>query len=1094
MSEMTLCWRCRVWKLAIASSFFIGGAIALGGGLSPIASFGDCVLAQSKIVPDGTLGTESSVVTPSVVINGIPSERIDGGAIRGKNLFHSFQEFNINEGRGAYFTNPAGIENILSRVTGASRSNILGTLGVLGNANLFLINPNGIIFGPSSSLDIGGSFVASTASSLNFADGKQFTTAHSTTPLLTVSVPIGLQLGQAAGDILVQGSSLAVQPGKTLALVGGNLALEGGSLEAEGGRIDLGSVAGSGLVSLTPIDKGWILGYGGVQNFQDIQLSQQAFVNASGEGGGDIQVQGGRVALTDESNIVADTLGSQSGGGISIRAEQLDIEDFSFVGASTSSSGKGGDITIKTGKLTAQDGAEVVATTTRLSSGLGGNLSVTASKSVEIGGAELSTATRGAGAAGDLTIQTGQLSVRDGSLVLTGTSADSSAPGGKLNVSASKSVEVEGTSKDGLFASTLSTQTQGSGAAGDLTIDTGQLTVRDGAQVSAATAGIGAAGDLTIDTGQLTVQDGAQVNAATFGSGAGGNLSVSASESVELRGTPFSSLSTQTHSTGAAGNLRIQTGRLIVRDGAQVDAATFGKGAGGNLSVNARESVEVIGTSADGQLASALATSVELEATGEAGNLTVETGRLIVRDGAQVLASTSGTGPAGNLSVNAPESVELIGRSADGRAPSGLFTQANLGDTGAGGNLTVETGRLIVRDGAHIEAGTFGTGSAGNLTVKARESVEVMGTSADEELASILSTSVGPEATGAGGNLTVETGRLIVRDGAQVLASTFGEAPAGNLSVKASESVEVIGTSAKGEVVSLLTALTNGTGDAGNLTIQTGQLTVQDGSQVSVSSTGSGEAGKLEVAARSIQLDNQGAIVATTTSGNGGDIRLRSQDLVQLRRKSQISTTAGTAGAGGDGGNIDIDAKFIIAIPSENSDITANAFTGRGGNVRITTQGIFGTQFREDETPQSDITASSRFGVNGVVEINTPDIDPSRGLVNLSETPISEGLIAQGCPADKENTFTITGRGGLPPQPGEALRTSAVLVNESRLEPKVENRSAEVTSTPVNSTSAPLVEAQGWIINAQGQVVLTAQAPTVTPDSSGSIPPTCYAP
>lgn len=117
--------------------------------------------AIAQIIPDRTLGAESSVVTPNINIKGVPSDRIDGGAIRGSGLFHSFQELNVREGRGAYFNNPAGIENIFSRVTGINPSNIFGTLGVLGNANLFLLNPNGIIFGPNAKLDMGGSFFGS---------------------------------------------------------------------------------------------------------------------------------------------------------------------------------------------------------------------------------------------------------------------------------------------------------------------------------------------------------------------------------------------------------------------------------------------------------------------------------------------------------------------------------------------------------------------------------------------------------------------------------------------------------------------------------------------------------------------------------------------------------------------------------------------------------------------------------------------------------------------------------------------------------------------------------------------------------------------
>ncbi|MGH2412552.1 MAG: filamentous hemagglutinin N-terminal domain-containing protein, partial [Microcystaceae cyanobacterium] len=204
------------WQLGLASWLALGGAI--------FASLGDCALAQLKPVPDDTLGKENSVVTP---INS-HVDRIDGGARRGANLFHSFREFNIDEGRGAYFTNPAGIENILSRVTGANRSNILGKLGVLGNANLFLINPHGIIFGPNASLDVRGSFVASTANRFIFPDGNQFSATNpEAPPLLTINVvvPIGLQFEGDEPGTIVNAGNLVV--GQDLTLAAGNLDLQG---------------------------------------------------------------------------------------------------------------------------------------------------------------------------------------------------------------------------------------------------------------------------------------------------------------------------------------------------------------------------------------------------------------------------------------------------------------------------------------------------------------------------------------------------------------------------------------------------------------------------------------------------------------------------------------------------------------------------------------------------------------------------------------------------------------------------------------------------------------------------------------------------
>ena len=246
--------------------------------------FTDCTLAQ--INPDTTLGTENSQVTPNVTIKENSAIRVDGGAKRGDNLFHSFEKFNVNNGQRVYFANPDGVQNVLSRVSGNTRSEINGTVGVLGNANLFLINPNGIIFGPNAALDVNGSFLASTADSFVFNNGFQFSATDSKAPpLLTVNVPIGLQFGKFANSIVNQSaldnSGLQVQPGNTLALVGGDVTLQGGFLTALDGRIEIGSVARRSLVKLLPIEKGWTLDYQQVQKFLDVELVKDSQNNSS---------------------------------------------------------------------------------------------------------------------------------------------------------------------------------------------------------------------------------------------------------------------------------------------------------------------------------------------------------------------------------------------------------------------------------------------------------------------------------------------------------------------------------------------------------------------------------------------------------------------------------------------------------------------------------------------------------------------------------------------------------------------------------------------------------------------------------------------
>ncbi|MEH2150433.1 filamentous hemagglutinin N-terminal domain-containing protein [Nostoc sp.] len=379
------------------SSIFTRLFSFLGGLAIATLSYFSQTIALAQIIPDDSLGAERSIITPNVDVKGATADQIDGGAIRGSNLFHSFSEFNIQDGQRVYFANPAGITNILGRVTGNNPSDISGILGVNGNANLFLINPNGIIFGQNARLDVAGSYIASTANAIKFGDSKEFRAiAPQTASLLTVSVPIGLQFGANAGSIQVQGNgqgqrftselidttaAVRVQPNQTLALVGGNLALEGATLKTAGGRIELGSVAGSSLVSLTPIDSGFALGYADVQTFGDIRLSGGAVVDASGAGGGDIQVQGRRVTLEDGSQIEASTLEAGAGGTLNVTASESieligatpDGQSFSalFAQIYPGATGTGGNITVKTEQLILQN-AEISATFREGATGTGG--------------------------------------------------------------------------------------------------------------------------------------------------------------------------------------------------------------------------------------------------------------------------------------------------------------------------------------------------------------------------------------------------------------------------------------------------------------------------------------------------------------------------------------------------------------------------------------------------------------------------------------------------------------------------------------------------------------------------------------------------
>lgn len=886
--------------------------------------------AKAQIVPDSTLHNNSNVTTQNNI------STITGGTEAGSNLFHSFEQFSVPLGNTAYFNNTPDIQNIISRVTGSSISNIDGLIRANSTTNLFLINPNGIIFGPNASLDIGGSFLASTASSLNFADGTQFrATAPQTSPLLTISVPTGLQFGGLDGSISNQSVALnrsgetvglQVKPGKTLALVGGDVTLAGGTLTAEGGRIELGSVAGTGQVSFKPTQEGWPLGYEGVQDFKNIQLSQNSVVDASGEGGGGIQLQGKQITFTGQSRIQAITEGSQNGEDIFIQAEQLNLESLSVVGVSTapSSLGQGGNLTVETLRLIIKDGAQIFAEAN--GEGQGGDLTINSSESVEL---------------------IGSLPLPDGFFL-----------------------------NSGLFTST---------------------------------AAVGKAGNIRINTGQLTVQDGAGISSSVFQSatGIGGNLTVIASESVKITN---GFLLTQTLGIGNAGDLTIKTDQLTIQDGGVVSASTFGpkdgglgQGDSGNIWVNAN--------------------FVNLSGAGPSGPFST------------LLTRTSGIGQGGDITVN----------SNDLRVTESAVIDAITVAEGNGGNVTINTRTFEAVSGGQLLTTTRDKGNAGDITVNATDRVILSGSNSN----------FSEQFTQFGGRDFVDN-----------------EGADSGLFANTAES---------------------STGNSGNVTVRTRQLNVRERAEVNVSSVGTGKAGNLEVTADSIFLDSKGELTATSVSSQGGgNITLQDLDVLLLRDESKISTNASGTGIGG---NITINTDILTAL--ENSDITANAVTREGGVIKLRTQGIFGTEVREQLTENSDITAFSQNNpeLNGEVEINRPEIDPSVGLVTLpTELVDVSGLIAQGCSAGggtvaRSSKFVATGRGGLPPTPTEALRSDSALVDLGT--PFQSQDRASAASTNPNNSQPTLVEAQGWVIGSKGEVVLIAQAPTVTPHTPWLTPTTC---
>ncbi|MBE9118278.1 S-layer family protein [Lusitaniella coriacea LEGE 07157] len=980
--------------------------------------------AQAQITSDGTTNT--------FVIPFGPAFAINGGATSGTNLFHSFSEFSVPTGRTALFNNNANIANIFARVTGSNLSNIDGILATQNPTNLFLLNPKGIIFGPNATLAIGGSFFASTAESIVFKDGIEFSAAQPNSALLSVNVPLGLQMGSNPGTIVNQSQTVfmgqtvglaTIAPQTTIGLVGGEVNLTGGGITSVGGRIEIGAIGSNGFVGLVPDAMGYRLNYDSTNAFANINLSQRAFLNSLS--GSDIRLRGDIVHLAENSQIIAATNNALNGGNIDLIARQIKVDGGASTLTATTASGTAGRTTLRASESIEIKGlgyAKLLEANLRT---LGGDVGFQNLES------EIATFTTGSGNAGAIIIETASLSIKEGIRVIAGAIASGSNQ--PITISASEGFELVGSS--------VSNNT-----------------------------GIGSTGNgnnIVINTPQLSVRNGGFINTSSFGSGAGGGVAINAIDIELVDERPnippvgliaLTTIGSSAFGAGSSGDTRITTETLRIRGGAAVFAGSLAQenlnpGPSGNIIINASKLVEVAGISAGGVISSTISTTSYSNSS--AGDISITTGELILRDSGEIKSETWGTAGGGNLSIQASEKIDISGAvfspttqklersniSVSAEFPGldlGILTPSrnvSIPSTGNAGSLSITTSNLSVRDRGRVAVSSETAGNAGSL------------------------------------NLAVDTLRL-EQDGAITGATAGGDG--GQLSVQAQNGIILRDRSA---ITS--SASPTAMGRSGDIRLSAGFLELTD-SQIAANNLSSGgQGGSIDITTRNNLKLTRSGITSTTASGNGGDLNLQLGRILLMRDNSLISTTAGQAGAGGNGGNINIAAPFIVGVPNENSDITANAFTGNGGNIQITTQGIFGLEFRPQLTPQSDITASSQLGVNGTVTIDRLNVDPAQGLTELSvNLTDARDRVASNCAAIGESRFVVTGRGGLPTNPNRRLQSDRAWVDMRNL-----SEFREETTTVGQQVNAPITEANSWRVNEEGNVELVAVIPHAEPQT-----------
>ncbi|MGB3616326.1 MAG: filamentous hemagglutinin N-terminal domain-containing protein [Elainellaceae cyanobacterium] len=749
----------------------VGSAIGLATGLAialPCA-------AAAQLVPDRTLPQRSQVRSGT---NGLI---IGGGSRAGANLFHSFEEFSVLTGQQVRFNNGPAVDRILTRVTGGSVSTIDGTLAANGAADLFLINPNGILFGPNARLNLGGSFWASTAESVRFTNGAVFSAAQPSTPLLTMTVPVGLQMGQQPGDIRIlgrvgsAGPGLSVGPNRTLGLLGGNVSLSGGSITGNSSQISLGSaLAREMTLSLTDSQTDSqnltydavtydAVTYDAVTRRGDISLTQGAQISTTGLGGNSIQLHGRRVRLQNGAQIMV-----TNGSAIADEPVVIDATDRLIIGGSLADrtnpsqiqtvalgTGAGADITIDVGQLRVGTGGGLFALT--VGPGQGGDIQVQAQESVSLRGRGLGNlqqllgqalsgeailtsidsgllaVTLGPGNAGTLSIKTPQLQVLEGGLITTGSEGIGNA--GDLTIQSSDRVVVDD-SYLVVAALTFGDQAQ-AGNAGDLQITTPQFTLRNGSSLIAATLGNGDSGDIsiratTVDMFAVSDQvEDPQINTSSFfGNGAGGNITITAERFRLSRGGVRSQ---------SGGNLAADLfDPSIVSD----DFIRVAGGSAGEITFAIGDRLEVIGNGI--AFGSSIDASSFTDFPPGVINLSAPTIRLS-NDG-EVSVDTRGSSSIGGQ-INVQSDVLLLDQ-------QGRITTASLGqESRRGGQIRIDTEALVAVGNSDISADALVRGPGGEIDITAPVIIGTEFRPVQTEASDITAVSV----SGSEGRVTIDT-------------------------------------------------------------------------------------------------------------------------------------------------------------------------------------------------------------------------------------------------------------------------------------------------------------------------------------------------
>ncbi len=850
-------------------------------------------VAQAEVITDGSLGAKVELSGKDFQITPELGQQVGG------NLFHSFQNFNLSESETATFSGANSVQNVIARVTGGQASTLDGTLrSTIPNADLYFLNPYGILFGQNTQLDLNGSIHFSTADVIKLADSGQFTADLTKTSLLTVAAPTAFGFLTAAPAALsLTNSHLDLNSGKMLSLSAGQLIIEGSHFLIPEGSIQLFSVAGPAELTLknqivTPIDNN------APKSFGNMTLSN-SILQVTGDRGGGFVLHGKNILL-DGTQLLARTM-NYDGQAIDIQAENLEMRDLSLISASTDGEGNGGMIQIQlSGNLLLTDGSRLAANTrVENTHGNAGILRVQAKTVQMTNGSGIQTATFSKGLGGQIVIDASEEIILNQGYIRA---ISLKIPNDMIGV-------------NDFDVSRIKPTDEKFGKAGDIIL-TADRFIADQSLLTSSSGTGGNAGTIYLKANQVALHNETAIASNTFSSGQAGKITIEATQEVMLdRSLVFANSESTLPHAGNAGEVLLTTDKLLMTNGAQLSITTFTDGNSGTIQVHANHATfDGYAQAEDGKLYSSGLETATFN-RGNAGQIQLVANRLDIKRGAKIDSSTYGSGHAGKIYLDVAQAIHI---SADN---SETFSKDQYNDLGRG----------------------------------------------------IISKSVGFN-SGHAGNLFIRTPYLTITQ-------------QGRISTSARQA------------------------QAGTITIEAERLWLQQ-AEITSESEGDGDAGNIDLTIVEELSLNRGKISTQAEQAAGGNISLKINGKLLHLGDSAITTSV--KGGMGGGGNITVTQPEFTVL--NESQVIAQADGGNGGNILISPHYFI-------TSPRSLVSASSRRGIDGEVNINTPESDVSCGLVSLSSDFFNaDQWLKQPChlrDSDVISSFIIKSVAGIPNIPDD---------------------------------------------------------------------------